>query len=108
MVACPLFGGQVEEGQPFLLMAVPAPGVEVIATDAEGSQQHILRTVPVRVGLHASEFEDRVQNVSRIELVGVAAVDGVTLLACVRRRRTRNQDVEVGPLKTPGKEVDGE
>src|ERR1700680_2995749 len=71
MAAQPLLGRELQDGENFELVCVPRRCVEIIAAPTLRINCHLGGTLPVGVGVEICIADNRSQNHSGIELVGI-------------------------------------
>src|ERR1700690_2478696 len=76
MAAVPGFRGQLENRERLQLICVSRKRIEVIAAPALGIDRHVGQPLAVFTGIKIRVANDRVENETRVELVGVRASDG--------------------------------
>src|SRR5690242_21749401 len=72
----PLFQRQLVDRQKLELIGSPHPGIEEVAAPPFGSDQHVFRSLAVRVAVKPRVAKRRTQQRAGMELVAIGGPDG--------------------------------
>src|SRR6202035_1135897 len=98
MAATPGFVRKLERRANLELVGIPGPRIEEVAIPTVRSNQHVLRSLTVRVAVESGVAKDRVQKSAGTQLVAVRDPEGNSILSIVGRCGLWNQRIDICEL----------
>src|SRR5882762_337979 len=106
MAAMPGFVRKLERRADLELVRIPGPRIEEVPAPTVRRNQHVFRSLTVRVAVESGVAKDRVQESTGTQLVAVRDPEGNSILSIVGRSGLWNQRVDICELPSQRKNVE--